>query len=571
MLFLKSLILLLAMSTLAFAQTPPEVLHIDSLDLKSTQGKEPRKVIISNSIRDAYLKISYTGTYSDGNLYCNKKFRRRVILTNYKEPVIRLPKAKNCIIKFKNLRDIQLINDSEYSAIYKKFNSYKESCRYQNPGAFYTNNYAHMSCAKPVENIEIMSESKDSFLIKLETLLGYKPSLDLINNQNPYAELDFSKAPELDAIYLSTLLYQNDFSGQLMSRILKYHAKKGTLINIIGTGYMHSDSAKKLLKELSRFSSNIRVQEYKYHEDRFFKKINVLTNYLRDMHVKLFVTLSSKVPEDNNVIIGGRNIHDGFLFDKHPDLSKYPELDQVPLDESFAYWQDFEIKIQSKELAEVSYAHLLKFWNRDLNTNMPQEILSPIHNTAKIWHTQNSTHSFRHILSTPFGDDQALEKLYVELLDSAKSEIFISSPYLRPTPAIMDALKRAIDREIKISIQTRINLEGDTQAWLYEETNKAAINELYDKVKLYEWKENSILHTKLMLIDNNISFVGSVNLSRRSFIQDIESGMLIQSESFNSELRDLLSSYRSKSIQITEEQERYFWAGIVVSLLENQF
>jgi phosphatidylserine/phosphatidylglycerophosphate/cardiolipin synthase-like enzyme len=156
------------------------------------------------------------------------------------------------------------------------------------------------------------------------------------------------------------------------------------------------------------------------------------------------------------------------------------------------------------------------------------------------------------------------------MLDQAKSSIVISSPYLRPTKSLLNAILRAVRRGIRVDIQTRINLAGDTQAWLYEETNKVAINELYSKVGLYEWQGNSILHSKIIVVDDSLSFVGSVNLSRRSFVQDVEGGLLIQSPSFNSQLRSLISSYRDQSRQITEKQKRNFWATIVLNLIEDQ-
>jgi len=137
----------------------------------------------------------------------------------------------------------------------------------------------------------------------------------------------------------------------------------------------------------------------------------------------------------------------------------------------------------------------------------------------------------------------------------------------------MDAIGRAIKRNenIDITIQTRIDLKGDTQAWLYEETNKKAINDLYDKVKIFEWTEDSILHTKLLIIDDRFSFVGSVNLSQRSFIQDVESGFLIHSKGFTGRMINLFKSYNEKSKLISIPQKRRFWGSIILKFLKLNF
>jgi len=443
-------------------------------------------------------------------------------------------------------------------------------CSYDSQELFFTNSYVNMGCMHEVENIEVLSDSKDAFLQKLETLLGYRPPIDIINNQDPNVSFDFSRAPQLDAIYISTLLFRNDFSGRVIANVLKFHAARGVQVNIIGTGYMHSKKAKALFRELKKYSPNIQIQEYAFHTTHPGKKLNVLSNKLKNMHVKLWVTLSSSIPENNVVIIGGRNVHDGFLFDSKPDLSKHPELDQLGPKDDFAYWQDIEFKITSQELAESIYTHLFRFWDRNPKTLKIKPLALPDPNGPQTPTVNPHQIQIRHFMSLPFNDDRALEDLYVQMFDSAKSSITISSPYLRPTKPIIAALKRALLRGIDITIQTRINLRGDTQAGLYEESNKAAINELYKKMKIYEWKSNSILHSKITLIDDEISFIGSVNLSRRSFIQDVESGMLVKSTAFNADLKRILETYHESSELITVKQKRNYFMSIILFLVQNQ-
>ncbi len=558
----------------------PETLYLTDKNFDSH-----REFLVSNSRRDGIVQISYSGsrfksqvvglgepqTEYGPDLWCNNRWVKTLKLSIGSDEVAIPKQNSTCQIRIGNKPIVQFLNDEAYSPIYKKFGtSYREECRYSGDGPMSSNRYRNMSCAQPFDDVSILSDSIDSFLVKLEVLLGQKLPKSFIDAQNPYADLDFSKAPKLDAIYLSTLLYQNDFSGQVLARILKFHALRGTMVNIMGTGYMHSDNATSLFKELTLQTKNIRIQEYKYYEDEFFKKFLFVTNYFRNMHVKALVTLSSANPNDNVVIVGGRNVHDGFLFQSKPDLTRFPELDQIDPDSTFAYWQDVEFLFRSPNVAKTMYAHLLKLWNRDLVRTTIEPVAfrtksSPVTDLAAL-----GENTLRNFISLPFSDNQALEKLYVELLDSAKSSIVISSPYLRPTKSLLDAILRAVRRGIRVDIQTRINLAGDTQAWLYEETNKVAINELYDKVGVYEWQGNSILHSKIIVVDDKLSFVGSVNLSRRSFVQDVEGGLLIQSPTFNSQLRSLIGSYRDQSRQITAKQKRNFWATVVLSLIENQ-
>jgi cardiolipin synthase len=474
---------------------------------------------------------------------------------------------------------IRLIKDEKAFPRLKKYNGYTESCQYTSSEShlpieklFLGDKYDMMTCAQPTGDIAVLTEPEDGILSKLEILLGQKPSLDLIKNQNPYVELDFSKAPKLDAIFVSTLFYRKDFTGMLLARALKFHAARGTLINVIGTGYMHNDNADDLLKELRLSGGNVRVQDYKYRGEKVnLQSLRVLTNYLRNMHVKLFVTLSAAEPQHNYVIVGGGNVHEGFVFGTKPDLSTYPELDQAG-DGPWEFWNDLEIKNQSQALAETVYGHLTGLWNRTRKGQKVDAVLNrgqaPSISGDEVLNAQAPM--MRHFMSVPFSDDRALETLFVDMLDRAQKTVQLSSPCLRPTNKIMNAPDRAIERGVNVTIQTRIDLSGDTASWLYEEANKAAINALFDKVTIYEWTEQSILHTKLLIVDESVAFLGSVNLSWRSFIQDVESGFLIHNPKFVGDLVQLLKGYNARSHKIGSEQKRRFWAGVVMSMFQNQ-
>ena len=405
-------------------------------------------------------------------------------------------------------------------------------------------------------------------------LLGQKPPKDFIKNGDPYADLDFSKAPKLKAIYLSSLVFRADFYGNVMARLLKYQAEHGALVNVITTQYMMLDKDKALLEPIAAANPNFKLDEFKYHNPGSIvnKTSNIVTDKLRDMHVKLFITLSEEKESDNVVIFGGRNIHDGFLYKELPDHSRFPKLVQYGKgkDDDFVHWNDFEAKVSSKELAESTAAHLQRLISRDKKT----QAMAPFSSDKGCAPTEKqieNENTFQHFISVPYADDHALEKKYVKMIDSAKTSIKISSPYLRPTPEISAALERATQRGIDIQIQTRVVLKGDTHPELYEEVNKESINKFYDKAKIYEWKEDSILHSKFMLVDGSKAMIGSVNMSRRSFIQDVENGFVINDPDVTKDMEKVFNSYVEKSVQIKKPLARKIWQTWKIDRLENQF
>jgi phosphatidylserine/phosphatidylglycerophosphate/cardiolipin synthase-like enzyme len=464
------------------------------------------------------------------------------------------------------LNQVQNPEEVEHSWL-SDLRAHKETCADAKP---------QLSCPHKVENFEPLETPESGFLAKTEMLLGQKLPPDFIANGDPYAPLDFSKAPKLKGVYLASLVFRADFYGTVMARLLKYHAEHGALVNVVTTKYMMLKKDRELLEAIAASNPNFKLDEYKYHNPGNIvnKASNLVTDRLRDMHIKLFITLSDEKESDNAVVFGGRNIHDGFLFKTVPDHSKYPKLVQYGVgkekgkDDKFVHWNDFEAKVTSKELATSTAAHLQRFLDRDKNTQAMRPFAEDQPGAGS---TEQPEGTFRHFISLPFADDHALEKLYVEMIDSAKSYIKLSSPYLRPMPQVMAALKRAIQRGVKITIQTRVELKGDTNPALYEEANKESINALYKDAKIYEWKENSILHSKFLIVDGKKIVIGSVNLSRRSFVQDAENVYFIQSKDITHTMESIFDSYVQKSQLITKPLPRKKIPSIGIRLLENQF
>ena len=569
------------------ASSFPKYIVDDNLRLFSFD--KDKSFYISNAKTSAKLIIHH-------NIPGEKNILLKLDCENFEETIdtsVRFGKSRSivlptnidkCLLRYTgktsgSTSEITITSESSAFPVLNEYRSAKEIGKFSSSDVlpiqkyFVSNTLNNTTGVLETDNYKALDTREAGFLEKMKALVGYDLGEDFIKNQNPYAEIDFSKAPKLDAVFVSTLVYRADFYGTVLARALEYQADHGAVVHIITTGYMMLEKDKNLLEPLAFFHPNIRLQEFIYNDPSYDigRPFRFISSKYRDMHVKMFVTTSKEHPKDNVIIFGGRNVHDGFLFKTLPDHSKYPKLVHYGKgkDDDFVSWNDFEMKLTSKEIAESTYAHLLRFWHRDTYTQFMDNATTST--TNEILSSESNKSFFRHIISIPYNDGQALEKTFVDMIDKASVSIKISSPYLRPTPAISDALGRAILRGVKIDIQTRINLEGDTQAWLYSEVNKESINKFYKKIKIYEWKENSILHSKFILIDGKVAFIGSVNLSRRSFVQDVENGFLIHSENIVKKMDAIFESYIAKSQKIESAQSRKYTASILIYFLKNQF
>ena len=131
----------------------------------------------------------------------------------------------------------------------------------------------------------------------------------------------------------------------------------------------------------------------------------------------------------------------------------------------------------------------------------------------------------------------------------------------------MESLKKAVNRGVKLSIITRLDLEGDTIDYILSEVNKNDVNRFFKRGEVLEFvAPKNILHSKIVLIDKKLSIVGSVNLNQRSFFHDTENSLMIWSGDFYNTMNNVLESYSkdNKSRKITEKLKTNFWKQIVI-------
>ena len=143
----------------------------------------------------------------------------------------------------------------------------------------------------------------------------------------------------------------------------------------------------------------------------------------------------------------------------------------------------------------------------------------------------------------------------IEAMDAAASEIWMVSAYLIPTPELEAAIERAEERGVQVRLLTnsinsnnhltahsayRKHIERlvDLGADVHEVRAQAKDRGLYIQSPVEE--KSLCLHAKMLVFDDNRVFVGSANLDPRSLKINTEMGLLIESESLNAELRQVL-------------------------------
>lgn len=421
--------------------------------------------------------------------------------------------------------------------------------------AFWRARWLSQTCDMPIGRQTLLDDERDGFNAKVRALMGKELPAAAYDQANPEWPLDFSSAPRLSLIYVSYLDIKADFSGRVIERLLRWHAARGTTIRVVLTDILTLEKDKALLHKLVADYPNIHLQQFAWTPPAGARPEQRLYSLWRTHHVKMLGTLSPD-PGRSSAIIGGRNIHDGFLFDGPVDLSGYEGLYQHEVGGSgglhyYSNYNDFEVAYHDDATVRRMMAHLSTLWHRDSDTSMVRP-----YSVAVKGHPGPVTGRMRHFISVPYSDGRALERQYIELMDAARSTIELVNPYLNLTPAIAAALERALDRGVRVTVVGRIDLKGDLGGTVLTELNEQFVKKYADRVEVYEYKvDNLLMHAKLLMIDGEFASVSSVNLNNRSFIHDSENGMIALDRGVYRRFKAVFDSYKAQAVRLSSDVE----------------
>jgi len=412
--------------------------------------------------------------------------------------------------------------------------------------AFLADRWLSRSCAMPVVPVRLLPDATEAFNAKVAALTGHPLDPLALAVADPEMPLDFSQAPHLELILLSYLQLRADFSGRLILRMIEHHAARGTGVRILISDNLATRKDLAMLARLAAAYPSVQVQSFRWQPPAGIGPATLSEWLQRGNHTKAFATLAAE-PERSRLILGGRNLHDGFLFDTPRNLSDHPELHDYnrrlrsPL-AYFATYDDLEVEIAGDAAVRTITAHLGTLWHRDAASS----VIRPFSVTTEV--TGAPRRGMVHLLSVPQADGQALERWFVELFNAAERRIDIASPYLNPTPPLTAALKRALDRGVAVRILTPALPPTDPLSGLKTGFINATLRRLGPRVEAWLYHHPTrLLHAKLLIIDDRLTILSSANMNARSFLYDTENGIAVLDPAFADTLGQLFANWLSEA------------------------
>ena len=157
------------------------------------------------------------------------------------------------------------------------------------------------------------------------------------------------------------------------------------------------------------------------------------------------------------------------------------------------------------------------------------------------------------LLATGPADSQETCSLFfVEAIHAATQRVWITTPYFIPDEAVSAALRLAVMRGVDVRLLLPSRPDHYT---VYAASSLFAFEAVRAGVRMFRYTPG-FLHQKVVLVDNEISAIGSANLDNRSFRLNFELMLLTVDEEFASEVEAMLSDDFAQAHEISIEESK---------------
>lgn len=156
------------------------------------------------------------------------------------------------------------------------------------------------------------------------------------------------------------------------------------------------------------------------------------------------------------------------------------------------------------------------------------------------------------LASGPADPYETCSLFFVEAIHAARERLWITSPYFIPDEAVFAALRLAVLRgvDVRILIPSRPD-----HRIVYAASSLFAFEAVRAGVRMFRYTPG-FLHQKVVLIDNEVSAIGSANLDNRSFRLNFEMMLLTVDRTFADQVQAMLSDDFDLAREITAEDSR---------------
>ncbi|MFG1203389.1 cardiolipin synthase [Xanthobacter aminoxidans] len=150
----------------------------------------------------------------------------------------------------------------------------------------------------------------------------------------------------------------------------------------------------------------------------------------------------------------------------------------------------------------------------------------------------------------------AMPEMFVALMNAARRELVITTPYYVPDEPLQAALCSAARR----GVATTIVFPKRNDSWIVAAASRSYYHELLEAgVEIREYV-GGLLHAKTLTLDGEVTLIGSANIDRRSFELNAENNILLYDPTFTRTLRARQQVFMDAATPVTQDDADAFSA-----------
>jgi cardiolipin synthase len=320
-------------------------------------------------------------------------------------------------------------------------------------------------------------------------------------------------------IHLEYFNFRNDSIANLTFEILGQKAKEGVEVRAIFDAFGNFSNNRPLKKKHLKEIRENRIEIVKF--DPF--KFQYINHAFHRDHRKI-VVIDGKVG-----YTGGMNIADYYI-------NGLPEIGE---------WRDMHARIEGESVQELQKI-FLRMWKKSTGEEINGQIYYPNNeDTLKINEQENIAIVDRH----PTKTSKVMRRVYAKAIETANNKVQIINPYFTPTNIITKAIKKALDKGVKVEImipgKSDIKFTPDAAFYIANKLRKEGAD-------IYIFN-GGFHHSKIMMIDSLYCTVGSTNLNSRSLRYDYEVNAFIFNQETTNEMTTLFNKDKENSTLLTRD------------------
>lgn len=325
-----------------------------------------------------------------------------------------------------------------------------------------------------------------------------------------------------DYIHIQYYIFRNDGLGNRILRALEQKLEEGLEVKML---YDDMGSRTLSLKDFKSFhKKGGQVEAF------FPSKLPLINLRMNNRNHRKIVIIDGHIG-----YVGGFNVGDEYLG----------------LKKKFGYWRDTHLRIVGDAVNALQLRFMLDWNSQSTRDNLKY---------AEHYFPDVESDGTVGIQIASSGPDETWEQIkygYLKMIASAKHSIYIQSPYFIPDQAFLDAVKIAALGGVNVNIMIPNKPDHPFVYWV---TYKNVASLLEAGVNIFHYN-NGFLHSKMLIIDDEVASVGTANMDHRSFTLNFEVNAFIYDTLIARELRVAFEKDLTVSYRLTTElyEKRSLW------------